>query len=196
MNEQTQSLSETQEVINTSEKNQIKPRLRPSLTFGTTEKIHTGCGNLYVTINRDDEGLCEVFCQMGRSGGCTSSQSEAISRLISLALRSGINVDEIVSQLKGIRCPSPVWHNNRQILSCSDAIAKALSRYIEMANTPIPATHFSEKIFESDESIIQSSETSNSGPGEMAGVCPDCGGTLQSAEGCIVCRMCGFSKRN
>ncbi len=164
----------------TGSRRHLKPRPRPSLKTGVTEKIKTGCGNLYVTVNCDENGLCEVFCQMGRSGGCTSSQSEAISRLISLALRSGVNVDEIVSQLKGIRCPSPVWQNNHQILSCSDAIAKALSRYIEMTNTQISV----------------SSETSNSTLEEMAGVCPDCGGTLHSAEGCIICKACGFSRCN
>ncbi len=167
----------------TEPKNHLKPRQRPSVTTGTTEKIKTGCGNLYITVNHDNEGLCEVFCQMGRSGGCTSSQSEAISRLISLALRSGIHADQIVSQLKGIRCPSPVWQNNHQILSCSDAIANSLSK------VPLPV-----KIFESVEPINLSSENSGSGPGDMSGVCPDCGGTLHSAEGCIVCKACGFWK--
>jgi ribonucleoside-diphosphate reductase alpha chain len=132
MNDQTKSSSEKQETSNSTQRSQIKPRLRPPITAGTTEKIHTGCGNLYVTVNRDTEGLCEVFSQMGHSGGCTASQSEAISRLVSLALRSGIGVEEIVNQLRGIRCLSPVWQDNRQVLSCADAIAKALSRYIEM----------------------------------------------------------------
>ncbi len=174
----------------------IKPRPRPALTTGTTEKLQTGCGNLYVTVNRDSEGLCEVFCQMGRSGGCTSSQSEAISRLISLALRSGVNLDEIVSQLKGIRCPSPIWQNGRLILSCSDAMATALSRYLgndaaeDDQMTEIPVYSKSE-----DLSGLKRTLNGKSGVrGEMAGVCPDCGGVMESAEGCLVCRVCGFSK--
>ncbi|MCE5249765.1 vitamin B12-dependent ribonucleotide reductase [bacterium] len=170
----------------------IAPRPRPSLTTGTTEKLQTGCGKLYVTVNRDEDGLCEVFCQMGRSGGCTASQSEAISRLISLALRSGVNLDEIVSQLKGIRCPSPIWHNGKLILSCSDAIATALSRYLggEINTDSIP-------VFTQDadyEKLTNSITSKKRTRGEMVGVCPDCGGMLEHSEGCLVCRLCGFSK--
>jgi len=172
----------------------IKPRPRPSQTKGTTEKIKTGCGNLYVTVNSDDAGLCEVFCQMGRSGGCTSSQSEAISRLISLALRSGVNLDEIVSQLKGIRCPSPIWQNGKMILSCSDAIATALSRYLDKDNNnnaeEIP-------VFTQDADTVKLTGViakKNSQKREMAGVCPDCGGILETVESCLVCRACGFTR--
>jgi ribonucleoside-diphosphate reductase alpha chain len=171
----------------------IKPRPRPAVTTGTTEKIQTGCGNLYVTVNRDEEGLCEVFCQMGRSGGCTSSQSEAISRLTSLALRSGVNLDEIVAQLKGIRCPSPTWQNGKLILSCSDAIATALTRYLNGKNGKSPEVpEFSQG---SDLADLTHTLNGKSGVrGEMAGVCPDCGGVIESSEGCLICRTCGYSK--
>ncbi len=175
----------------------IKPRPRPSLTTGATEKLVTGCGNLYVTVNRDESGLCEVFCQMGRSGGCTSSQSEAISRLISIALRSGVRLEEIVSQLKGIRCPSSIWHNGRLILSCSDAIATALSRYVEENNgdTGGNAAGPTGVADAEDDSGFPVKKTAGKRlQGEMAGVCPECGHLLVNAEGCMVCRSCGFSR--
>jgi len=175
-------------------RSQVKPRPRPPVTAGTTEKLQTGCGNLYVTVNRDGEGLCEVFCQMGRSGGCTSSQSEAISRLISLALRSGVNLDEIVSQLKGIRCPSPIWQSGRLILSCSDAIATSLSRYLEGKTAASPEIPVFAKDADSVELARILSEKKEKKRGEMAGVCPDCGGVLETTEGCLVCRACGFSR--
>jgi ribonucleoside-diphosphate reductase alpha chain len=183
----------SRDVIDQETRKPIAPRPRPSITTGTTEKLQTGCGKLYVTVNRDEAGLCEVFCQMGRSGGCTASQSEAISRLISLALRSGVNLDEIVSQLKGIRCPSPIWHNGKLILSCSDAIATALSRYLD------PGGNSGETIpvFTQDadfEKLTNSITAKKRGRGEMVGVCPDCGGALEHSEGCLVCRLCGFSK--
>jgi len=173
----------------------IKPRPRPSVTTGSTEKLKTGCGNLYVTVNSDEEGLCEVFCQMGRSGGCTSSQSEAISRLISLALRSGVNLDEIVSQLKGIRCPSPIWQNGKLILSCSDAMATALSRYIVKDSSSQNSNEIPVLTQDADSVKIKKTiETKSRLKGEMSGVCPDCGRILESSENCLVCRACGFSK--
>ncbi|MFA6471243.1 MAG: vitamin B12-dependent ribonucleotide reductase [Candidatus Latescibacterota bacterium] len=172
----------------------IKPRPRPAITVGATEKIQTGCGKLYVTVNRDDAGLCEVFCQMGRSGGCTSSQSEAISRLISLALRSGVNLDEVVSQLKGIRCPSPIWQNGKLIVSCADAIATALSRYLTPENGAAPEIPVFTQNADSLDLKIKKANGRKEQKWEMAGVCPDCGGVLESSEGCLVCRACAYTK--
>lgn len=146
---------------------QVEPRPRPDKTIGATERINTGCGKLYVTINRDEYGFCEVFAQMGKAGGCAYSQIEATARLISLALRSGVRIESIIRQLMGIRCPSPIWQNGEQILSCTDAIAKVLNRHAQ-ANVA---------------SALQ----------EM-GACPDCGASVEYDGGCIVCRACGFSR--
>ncbi|WP_093393537.1 LAGLIDADG family homing endonuclease [Thermodesulforhabdus norvegica] len=145
----------------------IEPRPRPQITRGVTIRMNTGCGKLYVTINEDEYGICEVFAQMGKAGGCAYSQIEATGRLISLALRSGVRVDSIIKQLMGIRCPSPVWQNGDQIVSCSDAIARALKEYTK-----------------------SSVEVERS---EM-GACPDCGAAVEYDGGCIVCRSCGFSR--
>jgi ribonucleoside-diphosphate reductase alpha chain len=151
------------------------PRPRPVLTHGTTEKIILGCNRtMYVTINADQEGLCEVFLQMGKSGGCTASQSEAIGRLISLALRSGIETKAIIKQLKGIRCPSPSWHNGGSTLSCSDAVAKALERYLNGSSPGQPV-------------VVK-------GLVDICPECPECGGMVELVEGCAVCRTCGYSQ--
>jgi len=112
------------------EKKVLGPRPRQQTTSGVTEKIRIGCGNLYVTVNSDNTGICEVFTNLGRAGGCPS-QSEATSRLISLALRSGLDVSAIIEQLRGIRCLSTVVRKGRDgltVLSCPDAIGKALTR--------------------------------------------------------------------
>ena len=151
------------------------PRPRPAACLGTTEKIKTGCGNLYVIINQDEQGLNEVFSQMGKSGGCAASQSEAVSRLISLALRSGIKPHELIKQLKGIRCPSPAWGNGGSVLSCPDAIAQAIEHRIN-SNTE-----------------TQTKKNNNTLVG-ICPECPECGNILSMVEGCIVCRGCGYSK--
>ncbi len=145
----------------------IAPRPRPLITKGVTQRVRTGCGNLYVTVNWDDKDLCEVFAQMGKAGGCAACQIEAESRLVSLALRSGIRVEAIVKQLVGIRCPSPSWQDGEQILSCPDGMAKVLA-----AVSKIEAKE--------DEKTVMT--------------CPDCGGVLEPEEGCLLCRSCGFSK--
>lgn len=159
----------------------ITPRNRPSLTVGVTEKMSTGCGNLYVTVNRDEEGICEVFAQMGKAGGCASAQSEATSRLVSLALRSGIEIDSIVRQLKGIRCPSISWKDGAVILSCPDAISKVLAKHSQDQ----PATGTAEHT-----SPVQLPLPIRN----LAGECPECSSLIEYADGCFVCRSCGYSK--
>lgn len=164
------------------DKGVLAPRSRPMVTKGATEKIALGCSRtLYVTINEDDEGLCEVFLHMGKSGGCTASQSEAIGRLISLALRSGLETEAIIRQLKGIRCPSPSWHNGGSALSCSDAIAKSVERYMGgHAGSP-------------KENATARTSAVRSMP-DISPECPECGAILEPSEGCVVCRSCGYSE--
>ena len=176
-----------------------KPRKRPTMTHGVTQKIPTGCGNLYITINEDEEGICEVFSTMGKSGGCASSQSEAVSRMVSLALRSGVSIDSIIRQVKGIRCPSPGWGEmGRQILSCPDAIGLALERYNKDNMGPrkqkdLPAATAEEVPTVPYVSSDCTAEENTNHLG-LCPECPDCGGLLEFGEGCAVCRGCGFSK--
>ncbi len=157
----------------------ITPRKRPEVIKGTTRLMKTGCGNLYVTINEDENGnLFELFTQMGKAGGCAASQSEAIGRLISLALRSNIEPIEIEKQLKGISCHSPAWAPGGKIASCSDAISKAIERYLERGNKSNGnGSHppLKEKVM-------------------FCGACPDCGGSVEHEGGCAVCRDCGYTK--
>ncbi len=105
----------------------IAPRPRPEITTGFTEKVKIGCGNLYITVNYDENGICEVFTNTGRTGGCPS-QSEATSRLVSIALRAGIDEKAIVEQLKGIRCPSTIRQKGLKVLSCPDAIGRLIEK--------------------------------------------------------------------
>ncbi len=153
----------------TKEFEYIVPRPRPDETTGVTRLISTGCGKLYVTVNQDEDGFCEVFAQMGKTGGCASSQIESTGRLISLALRSGVHIEAIVKQINGIRCPHSMWQNGRQVLSCPDAIAQVLS---QVSETKLPT------------------------PSAAMGACPDCGAAIEPEGGCLVCRACGFSKCN
>jgi ribonucleoside-diphosphate reductase alpha chain len=173
-----------------------KPRNRPVLTHGVTQKLPTGCGNLYITINEDEEGICEVFSTMGKSGGCAASQSEAVSRMVSLALRSGISIESIVKQVKGIRCPSPAWGEGGSILSCPDAIARALERYTKDAAGH--QHHHKPRAVSAQPTVAYtSSDCSQGGNKNHLGLCPecpDCGGLLEFGEGCAFCRGCGFSK--
>ena len=185
-----------------SSASKIIPRPRPAVTRGTTTKINTGCGSLYVTINEDEQGLpFEVFMQMGKAGGCAMSQLEAIGRLVSLALRSGIEINSIIEQLRGIRCPSPSWEKGGRIFSCSDAIARAIERQLASGKGAHPKE---EKKSPPDNNHSEETKTSftDSGntqtktlkAGNIVGVCPDCGGALWHVEGCMVCKSCGYSK--
>ena len=149
-----------------------RPRKRPAITRGQTERVKTGCGTLYVTVNEDDEGVCEVFTTIGKAGGCSAAFSEATARMISLALRSGVELEQIVRQLRGIRCPHPVWQNGKLILSCPDAIAMVLQRYLDEKNGK------------------EQSRGDVSLAGSKADACPECGGQLKHESGCETCMDC------
>jgi ribonucleoside-diphosphate reductase alpha chain len=155
------------------------PRKRAKTTSGITERVTTGCGYIYVTVNSDDQGICEVFSTLGKAGGCASAQLEATCRLISLALRSGIDAASVVKQLKGIRCPSIAWEEGKSILSCADAIASVLEKHIGGKN---------------DGNTIAKSVQDFGLVKNIAGQCPECGSLLIYQEGCFLCSGCGYTK--
>ena len=157
----------------------LEPRPRPSITTGRTEKIQTGCGNLYVTVNWDEHGVCEVFTQMGKSGGCASSQSEALSRLISVSLRAGVDPEAIIKHLRGIRCPSPAWAEGGKVLSCADGVGIVLEHALQYVETGVAGSGVTKHVDALD---------------NLSGACPECGGSLEHESGCAVCRSCGYSK--
>lgn len=153
-------------------------RPRPEITVGRTQRIPTAHGNMYVTINEDEYGICEVFAQTGKSGGDAAANNEAIARLISIALRAGIPPEDIIKQLRGIRSSTPVWYNGGMVLSGPDGIAIALEQYLYHKKTGKEPTK-----------LITAVDTA-----APAGECPECGGTLKHEEGCVTCTQCGYSK--
>lgn len=169
----------------------LQPRKRSELTFGITDKIQTGCGSLYVTINSDEEGLCEVFARMGKSGGCATSQAEATGRMISVALRAGVDIDSIISQLKGIRCPAPSFGKGGVVLSCSDAISKVLERNKDKIKGLKDSSSCAPCPSSCSEAYAEETTRADNG---LCPECPDCGGMLEFGEGCVICKHCGYSK--
>jgi ribonucleoside-diphosphate reductase alpha chain len=147
------------------------PRPRPRVTIGTTSKFRMGCGTLFVTVNKDEEGICEVFANLGKAGGCPS-QSEATCRAVSAALRSGVDPNVMIDQLSGIRCLSAAvarkTNKEVNVRSCPDAIAKAIK---EAIGTPV------------DEHVAWFRER-----------CEDCGQPMRREANCVVCDYCGESK--
>ena len=166
----------------------IKPRPRPDMTTGITERVKIGCGNLYITVNYDDKGICEIFTNTGKAGGCPS-QSEATARLASIALRSGIDVRSIIDQLKGIRCPSTIRQSGMKCTSCPDAIAKAIERVYQQQ---VRLGHWAEPELSAAEGPA-ASQAETVVPGRML-FCPECGAKLEHEGGCVICRNCGYSK--
>ncbi len=178
------------------------PRTRPKVTRGITERVRTGEGNLYVTINEDEDGMCEVFSTIGKAGGNAPAQTEAISRLISLALRSKIDPIEIVKQLKGISGPTPIWEDGVLILSTPDAIGKALERHLirkgvlappGRGRRGSPAGGQKAAVIVQDEEREASSDEATTDCPELTG-CPECGTTVTHESGCMMCYNCGWSK--
>ena len=164
------------------------PRVRPVSTNGETRRIRTGEGSLYITINEDEKGLCEVFTTIGKAGGNAAAQSEAISRLISLALRSGVNPRSVVRQLKGISGPNPTWENGRLILSTPDAIGKALDDYLKEKEQHLDTDASS---FDDQKPLITMAPSKLD---TQISTCGEGSHDLINENGCIVCRQCGWSK--
>jgi ribonucleoside-diphosphate reductase alpha chain len=151
--------------------NAIQPRQRPEKTRGDTKKVQVGCGNLYITVNKDTIGLCEVFTNVGRGGGCPA-QAEATSRLASIALRAGVTPEAIVEQLRGIRCMSTLAAKGKrqiEVLSCPDAIGRTIEEFLKGPGL-VPAKALPDR-------------------------CPECKSELEHEGGrCVICRSCGFSR--
>ncbi len=200
---------ETEEIIQN-----ILPRPRPEITQGITERMKIGCGNLYVTVNYDDKGICEVFTSTGKAGGC-ASQSEATARLASIALRSGVSTKEVLDQLRGIRCPSTIKHSGMKCTSCPDAIARVVKKVadkLEQDKNPLQNTNLKNSKFcgecgsrllhEGGCTTCPGCGASGCGftpPSKVATdnpdkYCPDCAEPLEHEGGCNVCRNCGYSK--
>ena len=146
---------------------------RPDTLEGFTTKMKTGYGHLYVTVTEYDSQPFEVFATIGKSGRSTTAKTEAIGRLASLALRSGVKVNDIVDQLKGIGGEHPIFQNGGLVLSIPDAIARVLENRYMSGNA------------------VRSRKTEHSLLGEK---CPECGQTVSFEEGCILCHFCGFNK--
>ena len=175
----------------------ILPRPRPEITSGFTEKVKIGCGNLYITVNYDENGICEVFTNTGRAGGCPS-QSEATARLVSVGIRAGMDPKEIIQQLKGIRCPSCLRQPGVPVTSCPDAIAKALEKVHKAAKDgTLPAPMGSVTTTAPAPSAPQKAPVMadmTPAQAKLAKFCPECGSRLEHEGGCVTCRECGYSK--
>ena len=173
--EQVLSTGKKEEVPTTAavpdEKHAIK-RDRPKALKGWTYQMQTGCGPLYVTINEDRSGLFELFTTMGKAGGCAASQCEAIGRMVSLAWRSGVQARQVIKQLLGISCHAPSGFGENKVLSCADAVAKAIQSHMMSSGT-----------------AIEVAKTAAD-----RGACPECGGVVEHEGGCAVCRVCGYSE--
>ncbi len=202
----------------------LAPRMRPDTMHGVTYKMNTAYGNLYITINEDAQGPFEVFAALGKAGGFFSAQTEAITRIISLALRSNVAVEEVINQLKGIRGPDVSFSSEGVVFSLPDAIAKVLEKHIKRHDKQLSldlpasnnATHsrpsdlqletsvqLEEKVVETiSENKIKANGTLTYKKTEKisianlgnAPVCPTCANMLQMAEGCMKCEFCGYSK--
>jgi len=201
------SSSETTEDTPTTQETTVEPvtpRERPSTTYGSTRRISTGYGTMYVTINEDAGGLHEVFATIGKSGGFTESMLEGLARMASTSLRSGVDVNEVVEQLENINSPKPGWDEGEQVQSIPDGVAKAIERHVEDENTITPSNATVDVGSEqstlsaisdfTDETSAKSDVEKLVSDGHSPD-CPECGEmSLYYSEGCKTCESCGWSE--
>jgi ribonucleoside-diphosphate reductase alpha chain len=177
-------------------------RSRPELLRGATRRLETPLGTLYVTITEDDRGQpFEVFMSLGKAGGALMADVEALGRLISLALRSGIPMKEIYRQLRGISSDRVIGLGPNKVLSVPDAVGIAIERWMAekqgiqqelLPGAPIeaePAPVVAQRVLQGGEQIMLGGMQET-----LSGACPDCGSQLEFAEGCMKCHVCGFSE--
>ncbi len=184
----------------------VTPRSRPQSIHGVTERVRTGHGNMYVTINFDERNQpFEVFGNLGKAGGCDSAQLEAISRLVSLALRSGIDPSVILEQMRGITC-CPAWDEGTLVRSAPDAVALALERQTYGNEDRSALGHgvqmaFAPEVVNNGNGNVHNHESGNTPGGHENGIvqltgrrCPDCNTPVIYQEGCLMCISCGWNK--
>ena len=177
-------------------------RSRPELLRGSVRRIETPLGTLYVTVTEDDKNQpFEVFMSLGKAGGALMADVEALGRLISLALRSGIPIKEVHRQLRGISSDRTMGLGANKVMSVPDAVGIALERWMqekqgiqqELLPGPTTAGSMAEPV---SQTVVVGNEQMSLGgmPQTLAGSCPDCGSQLEFAEGCVKCHVCGFSE--
>jgi ribonucleoside-diphosphate reductase alpha chain len=178
-------------------------RSRPDLLKGSTRRVESPLGTMYVTITEDDKGQpFEVFMSLGKAGGALMADVEAVGRLISLALRSGVPLPEIYRQLRGISSDRAVGLGAHKVLSVPDAIGIAIEKWMQdkqgvqqdlLDSAPTAAVAPSDVVVRgtAGDAALRAAR----GPDQdFIGACPDCGSQLAFIEGCAKCHVCGFSE--
>ncbi len=176
-------------------------RSRPELLRGSVRRVETPLGTLYVTLTEDDKGQpFEVFMSLGKAGGAIMADVEAMGRLISLALRSGIPIKEIHRQLRGISSDRVLGLGPSKVMSVPDAVGIALERWMQekqgIQQELIPGSAAGAGVEQIQSVVARGGEQMLLGGMQetLAGACPDCGSQLEYAEGCVKCHVCGYSE--
>jgi len=171
------------------------PRPRPKVVQGKTFRMHTELGNLYVTINEDEKGMVEVFANLGKSGSSAMAFTEAITRLISLALRSGVKPTAIMDELSLIRGMRPmVQEDGTVVVSVPDAIAKAMEEHLQGGKQLSLLENMENRPGRTHHDMGEAAGTNGFEKTRQAELCPSCGGLLMFTNGCYLCQDCGFSE--
>jgi len=193
---QVLSIGETSQT-ETVDSEVLAPRKRPQSIRGVTERVRTGHGNMYVTINFDEADTpFELFGNLGKAGGCDSAQLEAISRLVSLALRSGIEPATVIEQLRGITC-CPAWDEGTLVRSGPDAVALALERHtVGGHGREEPGESSDVQLKFAPQVVTNGNGNGNGHVKEIlnARKCPECNTPVIFEEGCMKCVACGWNK--
>jgi ribonucleoside-diphosphate reductase alpha chain len=182
----------------------LHKRIRPDVLTGTTRKMRSPLGDIYVTVNEDEDGRpFEVFTTLGKAGGAAMADAEALGRMISLALRSGIPLADIAKQLRGISCDRAVGIGPNKVLSMPDAIGQVLELHMaekegvqqELPIAGSPAAEAAAVRALPPASPAVQPQVEYYDPGDtFMGTCPECSSDLQFAEGCVKCIACGYSE--